>query len=633
MKKLLLALVLLISISSYAQQPSIGHFQQLATVKRGDTLDVAWYYQPIASKDVRTFQVDFQYKKRLLSHIETTVDVALSERTPYVDYKQFDNYKYSNYTNGNYNYTQDTAWTTARNYLVLASGNQIGSVGYVIHNKYKINSVEANFASDSVIINWARLFTVDGVSIGDNVANLTNKSLSIFLKGNLTISGRVTLSANMTSKPTVLAIDPLTGVVASSMIVSADGSYTLDNVEQNTRYKIQVLFPRQDLNTIRDNAITISDGAKVYEEFTKTDVNQTYSRQYLKSGLSYLQADINKSVGLDGGDAYGIYASVAGLKPIDTAGLIKVFTSQEYDALVIGQSQWTAWPAYLDRSDFIYDSVITSNLVIDLKYAILGDVNRSHSSPVFDAAGQEVLAANLIGVMNVDIPNTYAEVGNPLYVPINVSTNGLKNGGLQFEMVYDPSKVKFEEIISNIQEPWLQYVTHDPQKGIIKFGGINNQGKGYLTGDVVPFKLKFAPIGNNPITSNIYVRKLMDASDDNGDRFNMVLRSDVVSLSSRSIPGYYNGAEGDVVASIRPNPNNGLFELVVTFPRNNMELDAMVYDSQGRLIKNLGKISNNEYFLTASNKVDLAGIRQGNYFLTLSDQKNLKVTSKQFLIL
>jgi hypothetical protein len=270
---------------------------------------------------------------------------------------------------------------------------------------------------------------------------------------------------------------------------------------------------------------------------------------------------------------------------------------------------------------------------VNLKYAIVGDVNRSHSSPVFDAAGQEVLASVSAGILNVDIPNTYAEVGNPLYVPINVSTNGLKNGGLQFEMVYDPSKVKFEEIVSNIQEPWLQYVTHDEKKGIIKFGGVNNQGKGYLTGDVIPFKLKFAPIGNNPITSNIYVRKLMDASDENGDRFDVVLKSDVVSLSSRSIPGYYNGSDESVTASIRPNPNNGMFELVVTFPRNNMELDARVYDTQGRLIKNLGKISNNEYFLTASNKIDLAGTRQGNYFLTLSDAKNLKVTSKQFLIL
>jgi hypothetical protein len=634
MKKLLLALVLLFSISSYAQQqPSIGHFQQLATVKRGDTIDVSWYYQPIASKDVRTFQIDFQYKKRLLTHVATTVDVAFSNQTPYIDYKQFDNYKYSNYTNGNYNYTADTAWTVARNYLILASGNQLSNPGYIIHNKYKINSVESNFASDSVIINWARLFTLDGVSIGDNVANIPNRSLSIFLKGNLTISGKVLIPATVTSKPTVLAVEDATGIVASTSTLAADGSYVLDNVEQNTKYRIRLFFPRQDLTSIRDNAVTISDGAKAYDEYTKTDVNQVFSRQYLKSGLSYLQADINKSAALDGGDAYGIYASVAGLRPIDTAGIIKVFTSQEYDALVTGANQWSSWPAYLDRGDYIMDSIGTANQVIDIKYAIVGDVNRSHSSPVFDAVGQEVLAANIIGVMNVSVPDTYADLGQPLYVPFNVSTNGKQNAALQFEMSYDPAKVKFEEILSNIQGPWLQYVTHDPQKGIIRFGGMNNQGKDYLTGDVMPFKLKFAPIGNNPMTSNIYIRKLMDASDENGDRFDIALQSEKISLSSRAIPGYYNGSAEEVTASIMPNPNNGMFELVVTFPRNNMGVDARVYDLQGRLIKDLGKISSSEYFLTASNKINVTGLRQGNYFLTLTDQQRLKVTSKQFLIL
>ncbi len=54
MKKLLLALGLLISFASYSQTPQIGHFQTLATVRRGDTLDVAWYYRP-GTPDVRTF--------------------------------------------------------------------------------------------------------------------------------------------------------------------------------------------------------------------------------------------------------------------------------------------------------------------------------------------------------------------------------------------------------------------------------------------------------------------------------------------------------------------------------------------------------------------------------------------------
>lgn len=631
MKKLLTLLAVLISYVSYAQQPSIGHFQQLATVKRGDTIDVAWYYQPVASKDVRTFQVDFQYKKRLLTHIETTVDVAFATQTPYIDYKQFDNFKYSNYSAGNYNYTQDTAWTTARNYLILASGNQIGSNAYVIHNRYKINSVEANFASDSITINWARLFTQDGLTIGDNVANLTNKNLAIFLKGNLTISGKVWLAANMTSKPTILAIDALTGVVASNKAVANDGTYTLDNIEQNTKYKIQLLFPANELLTIRDNAVTISDGAKVYDEFVNTDVNQTYTRQYLKSGLSYLQADINKSAGLDGGDAYGIYASVAGLKPIDTAGLIKVFSATEYDNLVIGQNQWTAWPAYLDRLNFIFDSIGTSNLTVNIKYAIMGDVNRSHSSPVFDANNQEIVAYNVVGDLNVTIPNTFANIGEPLFVPMNVNTNGVKNAALQFEMQYDRTKVKFEEIVSNIQGPWLQYVNHDPQTGTIRFGGMNNQDVGFINGNYMPFKLKFSPIGNSDVTSYIKVRKLMDASDENGDRFNIVLQSDIVTLSNRRIPGYYNSSNEEVVTSIRPNPNNGMFELVITFPRNNMSMNAIVFDVTGRPVKNLGTVSNGDYGLTASYKIDASTLTKGNYYLSMTDQK--KIITKPFLIL
>lgn len=631
MKKLLTLLAVLISYVTYAQQPSIGHFQQLATVKRGDTLDVAWYYQPVASKDVRTFQVDFQYKKRLLTHIETTVDVAFATQTPYIDYKQFDNFKYSGYATNNYNYVSDTAWTTARNYLILASGNQIASPAYVIHNRYKINSVEANFASDSVTINWARLFTQDGLTIGDNVANLTNKSMAVFLKGNLTISGKVWLAANMTSKPTVLAIDPTTNVVASSIAVANDGTYTLDNIEQNTRYKIQLLFPANELNTIRDNAVTISDGAKVYDEFVNTDVNQTFTRQYLKSGLSYLQADINKSMALDGGDAYGIYASVAGLKPIDTAGLIKVFSATEYDNLVIGENQWTSWPAYLDRLNYIYDSIGVANLVVNIKYAIVGDVNRSHSSPVFDANNQEIVAFNTIGNLDVNVSNTFANIGEPLYVPMNVNTNGLQTAALQFEMQYDRTKVKFEEIVSNIQGPWLQYVNHDAQAGIIRFGGMNNQNTGYISGNYMPFKLKFSPIGNNDITSYIKIRKLMDAADQNGDRFNVVLQSDVVTLSNRRIPGYYNSSDEEVTASIRPNPNNGMFELVVTFPKANMSMNAMVFDFQGRPVKNIGTISNKDYGLTTNYRVDATGLREGNYYLSMTDQK--KTITKPFLIL
>jgi len=628
MKKLLLAFALLISyVNLYSQTPQIGHFQTLATVRRGDTLDVTWYYRP-GSPDIRTFQVDWQYKKTLLTYISTTVDASVNGMSPAVSYKTWDNYKYNNYSNGTYTYLTNTDWTVGRNYLVLSSGNTIGSNGYIIHNKYKINAVAPNYVSDTITVNWARMFDVNGATIGDNVAQLTNQKLAIKLLGNLTLSGKVWLGSQMNLRPVVWCYQANNSAFIDSVTVNADGTYTLDNIDENTRYKLDVKFP-SPLATIRDNAVTIADAVKTYDEYTNTDVNQTFSRTYLRNGLAYLIADVNKTGALDGGDAYSIYASVSGLKPIDTTKLINVFTKNTFDSLALGANQWVDWSSYINGVTYIYDSVGTVNLTnVDIKYFILGDVDRTHSSPVYNANGDLVARANYIGNMDVTIPNVTAPVGQAMYANFNINTNGIKNDGLQFEMKYDPTKVKFEEIISNIQGPWLQYLTHDDVNGIIRFGGMNNQTLGSLTGNVTPFKLKFSPIGNNEIMTNVYVRRLMDASDRNGDHFNINLMSDYVILSSRAVA--MPSPEKEITAMIRPNPTSGFFELVVTFPKNNMSSLARVYDVQGRLIKEIGRISSDDYYTTVIRQVDLTKATNGHYLLVL-DNENQKKLTKQFI--
>jgi len=627
MKKLLLALALLISFASYSQTPQIGHFQTLATVRRGDTLDVAWYYRP-GSPDIRTFQVDWQYKKGLLTYLSTTVDASVNGMTPSVSYKTWNDYKYNTYSNGTYTYTSNTDWTIGRNYLVLSSGNTIGSNGYIIHNKYKINNVAPNYVSDTITVNWARMFDVDGNTIGDNVAQLTNQRLAIKLLGNLTLSGKVWLGPQMNLLPQIICTQANNGNFIDSVTVNADGTYTLKNIDENTRYKLEVKFP-SPLATIRDNAVTIADAVKTYDEYTNTDVNQAFSRNYLRNGLAYLIADINKSSALDGGDAYLIYASVSGLKPIDTTKVMNVFAKNTFDSLALGVNQWNDWSSHINGVTYIYDSVGLVNLTgVDIKYFILGDVDRTHSSPVYNANGDLVARANYIGTMDVTIPNVTAPVGQAMYANFNINTNGIKNDGLQFEMKYDPTKVKFEEIISNIQGPWLQYLTHDDANGIIRFGGMNNQTLGSLTGNVTPFRLKFSPIGNNEIMTNVYVRKLMDASDKNGDHFDINLMSDYVVLATRQavIPT----PEGEITATIRPNPTSGFFELVVIFPKANMTSLATVYDIQGRKIKDIGKIWSDDYVTTVIKQIDLTSAANGRYLLVL-DNENQKRLAKQFV--
>jgi hypothetical protein len=548
--------------------------------------------------------------------------------TPSVSYKTWDNYKYNNYSNGIYNYITNTDWTVGRNYLVLSSGNTIGSNGYIIHNKYKINAVAPNYVSDTITVNWARMFDVNGATIGDNVAQLTNQKLAIKLLGNLTLSGKVWLGPQMTLKPVVICTQANNGAFIDSITVNADGTYTLDNIDENTRYKLEIKFPSA-LATIRDNAVTIADAVKTYDEYTITDVNQTFSHNYLRNGLAYLIADVNKTGTLDGGDAYSIYASVSGLKPIDTTKVLNVFSKNTYDSLALGQDQWVAWPNNINGVTYIYDSVGTINLTnVDIKYFILGDVDRTHSSPVYDANGNLVARTNYIGTMNVTIPNVTAPTGQAMYANFNVNTNGINNHGLQFEMKYDPTKVKFEEIVSNIQGPWLQYLTHDDVNGIIRFGGMNNQNALALTGNVTPFKLKFSPIGNNDIMTNVYVRRLMDASDKNGDHFNIDLTSDYVVLSTR--PTVVPTPEGEITASIRPNPTSGFFELVVVFPKTNMTSLATVYDITGRKVKDIGKLWSDDFVTTVIKQVDLTSAANGRYLLVL-DNENQKRLAKQFV--
>ena len=422
--------------------------------------------------------------------------------------------------------------------------------------------------------------------------------------------------------PTIYCYEKNTGVLVSQTVPSISGTYTLINIDENTSYKIEVKFPKDSLNYMRDQAVTISDAIKAYNEYVNTDVNQNYGHNYLKHGLGFLIGDINLNTKFDGGDPYGIYASVSGLRPIDTSKMINVFKKGEYDSLVLGSNQWVDWTSYSNKGTFIYDSVGLTNLTLDIKYFILGDVDRTHSSPVYDASGNPVYAAVFRGLYNVDIPDVYS-VGQPMYVPFNVNTNGDYNNGLQFEVKYDVNKVNFEEIVSNLEGPWLQYVTHDNVNGIVRFGAMNNQKKGSLQGVTTPFKLKFsAKISTDDIKTDVVIRKLMDASDKEGDHFNIVLASQRVVMMYKRAQTTTDITEP--TALLYPNPNKGEFKIDLELLPNTT-MNASIYDYQGNLMINLGDVKSEDNVTKFTRSVTQPELPQGNYMLVLSGY-NKKIT-------
>jgi hypothetical protein len=206
-----------------------------------------------------------------------------------------------------------------------------------------------------------------------------------------------------------------------------------------------------------------------------------------------------------------------------------------------------------------------TNAVLDLKYLLWGDVNRSHSSQVVTTAGgSSTIQTNAIPSLqmnmafnettskmsmastgpyiNTDFAYTSIEVNlanqtvtsNTIEIPVNIDTKGNSVGGLQLEFNYDPNKIKFEEMISNVPNSW--FVFANAKNGVVKFGALDQNNSNPIKGTNMPFKLKFSTIGDGvDVLTSLKVSQTMDASDNKGNQLGVVL-----NMTNIKLTGYNN---------------------------------------------------------------------------------------------
>lgn len=206
-----------------------------------------------------------------------------------------------------------------------------------------------------------------------------------------------------------------------------------------------------------------------------------------------------------------------------------------------------------------------ANAILDLKYLLWGDVNRSHSSQVVTTAGgSSNVITNAIPslVMNMTFNETTGQMSmastgpflntnfaytsidvnlsnqtvtsNTIEIPVNIDTKGNSVGGLQLEFVYDPNKIKFEEMVSNVPNSW--FVFANAKNGIVKFGALDQNNTNPIKGNNTPFKLKFSTIGNGvDVLTSLKVSPTMDAADSKGNQLGVIL-----NMTNIKLTGYNN---------------------------------------------------------------------------------------------
>jgi hypothetical protein len=81
---------------------------------------------------------------------------------------------------------------------------------------------------------------------------------------------------------------------------------------------------------------------------------------------------------------------------------------------------------------------------------------------------------NNISSIDIDLSNVTV-TSNNVEIPVSLNTNGNSVGGLQFEFNYDNSKIKFEELKSEVPNSW--YIFVNSKEGKVKFGAIDQNNK------------------------------------------------------------------------------------------------------------------------------------------------------------
>ena len=576
MKKLLFFVTIfqIIVTFSYGQIPELKLVPNVVStnirggvIKKGDTVQVSLVYKAEPSKPVRSFYLDFQHQITAINMLDLTFGSALPQgaqgsyqNSYYPGYylnRTAQNTTESGQQNSSYaSYQYNQTSGKAINRIWVVSSQDLID-GTLCNIRFKVEQVAAGFAYDSIYYNFAQAFSGNygGAFYDVKMPKPNSAWVDVSATSNALVTGEVKLNNNLTAnyQPKVIFVDSLTSVVKATVAPSANGTFTLGSqLTPNTAYKVYLALNSDSVPAILNNAVTVSDYTAAATEFIKQNLDGTFTNSNIASGIGYLAADINNNRKLDGGDVTALFAQAVGADTIfaaqqgQTIVNIPAFLSDTYDGLTS-----TSWKDVADKYTVHFRTADTAR-VLNIKYLIPGDINRSHSSERTQAAGVTTYSTPTENVIksfstssyintattpaqSIDVNlNNLTITSNEFTIPVGLDTKGGSISGLQFEFVYDPTKVKFESIKADMPT-WVVFVNN--HNGRVKFGAVDKDVKTPYTGkDLVPFKLVFSTLQNGlDINSAIKVTTNMDASDMKGNQVGINLNSTTIRLT-----GYNN---------------------------------------------------------------------------------------------
>jgi hypothetical protein len=583
LKNLLAFVLLLISLSANSQTIKL-YFANDTTntnvdgqvINKGDTFDVIVYGDGNSNLSARALYFDFEYQNDAFEFISINhtgtggnggiIPYGSQISSSFYLYHGYSFYKNSsnNTSNGNtnynfaqYNYTQGGNKTILRYYLNWAI--QSGGLGKdrLLVLKFKLKTTAQGFAWNPILMNFAAAFNQNGSSGATLMEIPLTNVIMLDPTASKYVTAKIETNANIDqlSLNRVVFEDTLRKTIHRFDALS-DGTIAIDQtvLQPNTVYRVYNSVNADSYLELHSAAVTVSDFTTAQAEFNTQNLDGTFKGQSIITGQGYLAADINRNKKFDGGDVVRIFSQAVGVDPIvamkpnyvagtDTYYGVPTFTDSTFNAITA--SNWKDI-----NSDVVYFKTqeIGKNLKLNLKYGLIGDINRSHSSQVmngttivsnaipslkknFGSPTSNILINTTQPLQAIDVTiKSQTITSNTIEIPVAIDTKSLTLSGLQFEFIYDSSKLKFESITNDLPNTWYTFVNN--KDGKIKFGSIDKEMKVPVVGSLVPFKLKFSSINNGTdLNTFIKVSPVMDASSKTGYQLGINLNTDNIKLT------------------------------------------------------------------------------------------------------
>lgn len=459
----------------------------------------------------------------------------------------------TNYNNANYNYTQGGPKTILRVYLNWATTNPLpyDNYGTLLNLRFKLRNNAVGDSWDPIKMNFAASFNQNGSS-GSTLMEIPlttiitqNPDAKKYVKAN------VDLNPNVNPNNIKVAFVKPDNTAELFTVTSTGSVNIIDSlITGNTQYKVIVLYNMDDLYNLYNSAVTVSDYTSAQSEFISQNLDGTFNNNTIVTGAGYRAADVNRSDKLDGGDLVKIFAQAVNVDQLVllpegyTAGSngyksLMTFKAEQFNTAT--PSDWTSILPSNIQPVYSYTTLPVPGVpeTINIKYLIDGDINRSLSSAV---VRNNNIVQNSVNRMNRMVAKTNVSVNlkntvvtsNTIEIPVTVNTNGNELSGLQFQFNYDKTKIKFEELINEMPNSWYMFANN--ADGVIKFGAVDKDLKNPVTGELIPFKVKFSTLQNGlDINSYIRVSPIMDAAAKDGSQLGIDINTDVIKLT-----GYNN---------------------------------------------------------------------------------------------